>query len=207
MSKVTPPLGAFGAYTLKAPWTTVANISYKCVSLRRVEEIVKSGKDVFETFYAPMGLDLTVANADILQGVVFVGLLGGDGSRIYVPDTYIESYPDQSAVTYDYTVMSVDLGPQPSDMDLTSLIDEFKAIASNHTGIDLENILVHIGRAKSNTMMTQEQYVAASEARQLKIADRVVTNTVMLEKDETIRKQEALIAVLLEQIQTLKTTP
>ena len=123
MARLTPPLGAFGKYVLKTPWTTVANIGYKCVSLRRVEEIVKSGKDIHETFYQPMGLDLALANEDILKGVVFVGLLGTDGSRIYVPDTYIESYPDQTAITYDYTVMSVDLGPQPSDMDLTSLID------------------------------------------------------------------------------------
>lgn len=204
MAKLTPPLGAFGKYELKAPWTTVANIAYKCVSLRRVEEIVKSGKDIYETFYKPMGLESKVADEDILKGVVFVGLLGTDGSRIYVPDTYIDSYPDQSSITYDYTVMSVDLGPQPSDMDLTSLIDEFKFIARDHTGIDVDNIIVHIGRAQSNTMLTQEQHIAANDARMLKISNTPPTVTQLQEKDERIRQQDALIAELLTQIENLK---
>lgn len=204
MARLTPPLGAFGKYTLKAPWTTVDKIAYKCVSLRRVEEIVKSGKDIHDTFYRPMGLDLSVANEDILKGVVFVGLLGTDGSRIYVPDTYIEGYPDQTAITYDYTVMSVDLGPQPSDMDLTALIDEFKFIARDHTGIDVNDIIVHIGRAQSNTMLTQEQYIAAADARELKKSNTPPTLVQMQEKDERIRQQDALITELLTQIENLK---
>lgn len=204
MARVTPPLGAYGKYVLKAPWTTVANIAYKCVSLRRVEEIVKSGKDIYETFYKPMGLDLSTANTDILQGVVFVGLLGQDGSRIYVPDTYIESYPDQTAISYDYTVMSVDLGPQPADMDLTPLIDEFKFIVRDHTGIDPEDVIVHIGRAQSSKMLTQEQHIAADEARRLKIANTVPTTVIMQEKDERIRQQDTLITELLKQIEDLK---
>lgn len=204
MARVTPPLGAYGNYVLKAPWSTVANMPYKCVSLRRVEEIVKSGKDIFATFYEPMKLDLATANVDILQGVVFVGLLGNDGTRIYVPDTYIESYPDQTAVTYDYTVMSVDLGPQPSDMDLTALIDEFKIIANTHTGIDAENIIIHIGRAQSSTMLTQEQHIAATDARLLKIQNTIPTPVLLQQKDERIREQDALIAILLKQIEELK---
>jgi hypothetical protein len=76
MARLTPPLGAFGKYTLKAPWTTVDKIAYKCVSLRRVEEIVKSGKDIHDTFYRPMGLELSVANGDILKrGTLIFGLL------------------------------------------------------------------------------------------------------------------------------------
>ena len=204
MARLTPPLGAFGKYTLKAPWTTVDKIAYKCVSLRRVEEIVKSGKDIHDTFYRPMGLELSVANEDILKGVVFVGLLGTDGSRIYVPDTYIEGYPDQTAITYDYTVMSVDLGPQPSDMDLTALIDEFKFITRDHTGIDVDDIIVHIGRAQSNTMLTQEQYIAAADARELKKKNTVPTSIQLQEKDERIRQQDALITELLTQIENLK---
>lgn len=204
MARVTPPLGAYGQYVLKTPWATVSQIAYKCVSLRRVEEVVKSGKDIYATFYQPMGLDLVTANGDILQGVVFVGLLGNDGSRIYVPDTYIESYPDQTAISYDYTVMSVDLGPQPSDMDLTKLIDEFKGTANSFTGIATEDIIVHIGRARSTVMMTQDQYIAAEDARKLKINNTVATSTLMLEKDERIRQQDQLINTLLEQIDQLK---
>ena len=199
VKRLTPPLGAFGKFVLKAPWTTNSTISYRCVSLRRVEEIVKSGKDVFATFYQPMGLSIAVANDDMAMGVVYVGLLGGDGSRIYVPDSYIESYPDQSAVTYDYTVISVDLGPQPSNIDLAPLMDEIKTISSNFTGISVDNIVLSIGTAASSTLMTQEQHIAAENARMLAIQNNETSTQKIARLEEANRQQNALIEQLLSQ--------
>lgn len=203
MARVTPPIGAIGVYTLKAPWNTVAGMSYRCVSLRRAEELVKSGRDVFKTVYEPMGLTQETADLDAAQGMVLVGLLSTDGVRIYVPDTYIESYPDQSAVIYDYTVMSIDLGPQPSTVDLTMLLDEVKQLSADFTGIDIEDIAVYIGRNQSNTVMTQEQYIAAEDARKLKLQNIKPTSQVIAEKDARIAQQDVLINTLLEQIKTL----
>ena len=197
--RLTPPLGAYGKYELKTPWVINSNISYRCVSLRRVEEIVKSGKNVFTTFYEPMKLTQDVANVDIAAGVVFVGLLGSDGSRIYVPDTYILSYPDQTAVTYDYTVLSVDLGPQPSNIDLAMLMDEIKTIASNFTGVSADNIIVGLGAAASTTMLTNEQHQAAEDARSLAIANTETSTTKIARLTETNLEQDALIQTLLTQ--------
>lgn len=197
--RLTPPLGAFGKYELKVPWVTNNNVSYRCVSLRRVEEIVKSGKNVFTTFYEPMKLSQEVANVDIAAGVVFVGLLGSDGSRIYVPDTYIESYPDQTAVTYDYTVLSIDLGPQPSNIDLAPLMDEIKTMASNFTGVDVDTIIVGLGAAASSTMMTNEQHQASEDARKLAISLNEPSTVKIARLTEANIEQDALIQTLLQQ--------
>lgn len=199
VNRLTPPLGAFGKFVLKTPWSTNSNISYRCVSLRRVEEIVKSGKDVYSTFYQPVGLSQDVANVDIAENVVFVGLLGSDGSRIYVPDTYIESYPDQSAVTYDYTILSVDLGPQPSDIDLAALMDEIKTIAANFTGLKYDDIIVGIGTAASTTVMTTEQHVAAQDARKLAIQYTETSTQKIARLEEANTEQNTLIQTLLSQ--------
>lgn len=199
VQKLTPPLGAFGIYKLKAPWVTTANVNYRCVSLRRVEEVVKSGKNIHDTFYAPVGLSVAVSEADIALGVVFVGLLGTDGSRIYVPDTYIESYPDQSAVTYDYTVISIDLGPQPSNVDLTATLAELKQVAAKFTGISPTLIATGFLKAQSNTVMTQEQYIAADDARKLAIANIVTQEDEIKALQLRVTEQDILIQQLLQQ--------
>lgn len=201
VSRLTPPLGVFGKFTLKAPWDTATNISYRCVSLRRVEEFVKTGKDIFETVYKPAGLTKAQADADIELGVVIVGLLGTNGSRIFVPDTHVLSYPDQSAVTLSYTVLSIDLGPQPSNMDLTVLSEELALKASEISGVALNKIVVNRHRAMSTTMMSQEEFVNAEDARLNSIANVELTKDIISRQNTIIADQDQLIRELMAQIE------
>lgn len=197
--RVTPPLGAYGKYELKSPWPTASNISYRCISIRRVEEFVKSGLDLYQTVYKPMQLSEDVCNADIALGVVIVGLLSSDGVRIFVPDTYILKYPDQSAVTLDYLVLSIDLGPQPSNVELGDLIDELKITASKFSGITTDLIDIGIHSALSTTMMSQDEYVSAEDARLAAIANNETSEQTIARLNNTVAEQQALIQRLLQQ--------
>lgn len=197
--RVTPPLGAYGKYEFKTPWPTANNISYRCISIRRVEEFVKSGQDLFQTVYSPMNLSEDVCNADIALGVVIVGLLSSDGVRIFVPDTYILKYPDQSAVTLDYLVLSVDFGPQPSNIELGDVMDELKLTASKFSGISPDLIDVGIHSALSTTMMTQDEYVSAEDARLAAIANNETKDQVIARLNNTVAEQQRLIEQLLNQ--------
>lgn len=196
-ARLTPPLGAVGQYSLKTPWTTAASMNYRCTALLRVEELVKSGKNIYKTFYEPVGLSEDVCKTDIAAGVVFVSLLGSDGSRIYVPDTYISSYPNQSAVTYSYLVMTIDLGPQPSTVDLTAAMDEVKEVVNKFTGVATTDIAVGLAAAQSNTMMTKEQMIAAEDARRLAIENTIPSEMVIEELQARIAEQDSLIQQLL----------
>lgn len=199
IKRLTPPLGAYGKYELKAPWPTVNNMSYRCVSLRRVEEFVKSGQDLFAIVYDPLKISREVFEADVALGVVIVGLLGTNGERIFVPDTYILKYPDQSAITLDYLVMSVDFGPQPSSVDLSAAMDEIKLVASKYSGIDPELINVEVHTALSTTQMSQEEYINAEDARQAAIANNETSEQIIARMNETIRQQQQVIEQLLQQ--------
>ena len=53
-------------------------------------------------------------------------------------------------------------------------------------------------------MLTQEQHIAANDARMLKKTNTPPTTVQMLEKDERIRQQDVLIAELLTQIENMK---
>ena len=202
-TRLTPPIGAFGRYKLKAPWTVNSNLNYRCVSYRRVEEIVKSGKDVYTVFYEPMGLTKEIAELDISVGVIFIGLLGLDGTRIYVPDTYIESYPDQSSVVYDYTVLAVDLGPQPSDMDLTALSSELKTVASKYTGIAEADIVIQAGSAQSKSVMSVESHITLIDARKAAIATLETSEEKIARLETSLNEERLLNAELLKQLEEL----
>lgn len=205
-ARLTPPIGAFGRYTLKAPWVANTEMNYRCVSHRRIEEIVKSGKDIYTVFYQPMNLTQEIADLDISLGVMFIGLLGLDGTRIYVPDTYITSYPDQSAVVYDYTVVSVDLGPQPSDMPLAALSSELKAVASKYTGIGVEEINIFVGSAQSNKTMSAESHITLMDARNSAISLNVTSEEKIARLEKSLDEERKLNVELLRQLEEL-TTP
>lgn len=207
LKRVTPPVGAYGRYTLKEPWKTNTTISYRCISIRMVEEIVKSGLNVYETFYAPMNLSQDVANADIALGVAFIGLLGTDGSRIYVPDTYIESYPDQTAVVHEYTVLAVDLGPQPSDINLTNAIEEIKNVIEKYTGIDSELVEIYAGNAPSNTSLTAKEHIDLLDARRLAIANNVTSELQIADLTQQLIGQQQMVKLLTEQLEALTKKP
>ena len=53
-------------------------------------------------------------------------------------------------------------------------------------------------------MLTQEQHIAANDARLLKKKNTPPTTVQMQEKDERIRQQDELITELLTQIEALK---
>lgn len=203
MAQIVPMLGAFGLWKLKTPWVTNNNLMYRCIALRRVEDLTKQGINIFKTYYEPMGLTQTEYTADLAVNVTFVSLLGTNGSKIYVPSTYVESIPDQTANVYDYTTVTVDLGPQPNSLDLSPLMDQLRSVSADFTGIDRENIMLSVGRAQSTTVLTQEQHVASEEARLLKVQNVKPSSIVIQELTDKNNAQELLIQQLSAQIHNL----
>ena len=196
LNRVTPPIGVNGKFVLEQPWNAKNDTNYRCIALRRVEELVKQNISLYDSVYAPMGLSQDVCNGDITAGVVIVSLLGSDGSRIYVPDTYIKSFPDQSAVTLDYVVLSVDLGPQPSNLNLDNCMNEIKAVASKFTGIEVNDINVGVGYAQSSNTLTQEETVRLDTIRTNKIKNLKTKDQRITELEKIVQDQNALLTNL-----------
>lgn len=193
VTRKTPPIGAYGAYKLKQPWVTAVGQNYRCTALLRLEHFTKTDRNVFELIYAPMGLSQDVFTADQQADVIIVDLLATNGDRIYVPDTYIDSYPDQSSIVYNYTVLSIDIGPQPSTIDLSTCLSDVKDVVSKYTGIDSKNITTDVHTAISNTSMTQEQYIAARNAQINALATIQTKDQQIAQLQKTIQSQNSVI--------------
>lgn len=171
MAKKTPALHARGVYELKTPWVISQDVIYSCQAIRTFRDIYELGIDVFKTYYEPMGLDSSAFMADTLENANIITLIadnytpseldGGTGI-IYVPDTYILKYPDQTNVPYSHTVLSISFGPLPDSLNLGAVKLQLANVASDTIGV-VPTVNEH--RAASTGVVTPTQYADNETAR------------------------------------------
>ena len=132
-----PPVGTSGIYKLAAPFNTLlqANMSYRCDAIRRIADFLEVGLDPFEEFYEPRGLTKAAYDLDLQNQVCIVSLVSTGGHWVYVPSTYISSYPDINGVPYTVMVLGLDLGAIPNYRDLTGLKQAIANLTRDTIGI------------------------------------------------------------------------
>lgn len=160
---VTPPIGASGIYRLKAPFSSLLrpNVSYRCVSIRRFNDIAEQGVDPYEEYYKPYGLTEQKYIADAQAKEAIVSLVTDADHWVYVPTSYIESYPNQGGFPYQGLVLGVPLGPVPTYMDLTAV---------RLAIIDIVRDMLGIAVNPSYVAVTELEYLNQSDHDRLEAA-------------------------------------
>ena len=168
--KKTPPLGARGRYILSVPWQANPNKLYTCIAVRSFADIYKLGQDVYKVFYFGMG---ATAGA-VIGGLPFnftaesakkpniITLQSDDGEVIYVPDTFIQKFPDQGEVKYSHIVLSLSLGPVPDYANLEEIKQAVAETVAQRFGF---SPTVREHRAPATDNPTAEQHEALEAAR------------------------------------------
>lgn len=153
---LTPPVSASGLFQLAPPFEQelIPGVNYTCIAVRKFADIQKLGIDPYSTYYVPNGLTETIYEEDVVAGECIVTLRSNGGAFLYVPTSYILSYPNQGGIPYTAIVLGVDLGPIPNYVDLTAI----KMAISN---------LVH----DTFGVTPQIQQAAISETKNMSIAD------------------------------------
>jgi hypothetical protein len=136
--RITPPLAARGIYQLRQPWEVSAAKVYTCQAIRSFQDIYELGEDVYRRYYEPKGLSQSVFNADQQAHTAIITLISDDFDIVYVPDTYIVSYPDLGVVNYQRVVLSVDFGVLPDFLDLDYIRQEMETVGSKIIGKEPE---------------------------------------------------------------------
>lgn len=193
MARNTPPMHAKGVYTLLTPWTTVGDALYECIAVRSFEDFLDRGESVYDRFYAPKGIDRATYEADLREGAHIVTLQSDTSAMIFVPDTYIDKYPDYSGVEYKRIVLSVLLGPIPDTLDLTHLKATIGQVASDVTGVVCtvnEHVAPYAG------VVTPEQHELLEVGRQAAVTNRKIDRAVVVEQKDMIDAQALRIKAL-----------
>lgn len=164
MANITPPLLLRGLWTLRTPFTVTANTIYTVEAVRTYDDMLKLNVDILARVYTPVGLDKTVYDSDVLANAKIVSLTAPGQATVYVPSTYIETMPDDTAINYDYVVLSISLGAVPTSLvdQMQQTMDEVKATVSDLIGV-VPNVNVSI--APSAGTVTAEQHRVNEENR------------------------------------------
>lgn len=166
---LVPPVGTEGIYRLRAPFGALMrqNTSYRCDAVRRFSELFEQGSEPFEEYYRPHGLSQATYESDVSAGAYIVALVSNSGHWVYVPSTYIESYPNQGGIPYRGLVLSIPLGPVPMSMDTASVRASLQNLVRDTLGIQ-----------------AQAQVVAVTEQQNLALADH---NALQANREHNIR--------------------
>lgn len=191
---MTPSLYAKGKYVLTSPFVADPNKTYVCMAIRSFEDIYEQGEDVFTKYYVPIGLDAVAFENDRAIKANIITLMSETAPVIYVPDTYIESYPNMSNILYSHMVLSVSLGALPDTINLDMLKQQIQNVVSEVTGVDNSVVTEH--KIPSTNFVTPEQHVINEAARQAAITLRVSDYAKYREALVTIQSQNQRIAAL-----------
>ena len=135
---VVPSVGSTGSYALKAPFdkSILATRSYTCIAVRRLDEIIAAGDDPYSKYYfQPYQLTLEEYKRDLATGVSIVTLRAEGGSNVYVPSSYVESFPIAGGVAYRNMGLLVDLKAISDQLDLAPLKKKISDLVTSIIGV------------------------------------------------------------------------
>lgn len=190
---VIPPLLLSGIFTLRAPFTVVANTKYTVEAVRTYDEMIRLNVDIVAQVYTPVGLTKTSYDEDVLALAKLVSLTAPGLPTVYVPTTYIDKLPDDTAVSYDYVVLSISMGAVPSTLvdQLQQTTDEIQGVVSDLTGV-VPTIEVNI--APSAGTVTAEQHRLNEQNRLSAIKRRNTEHAELIAANATIEQLRLIIA-------------
>ncbi|MNP89206.1 hypothetical protein D3C85_16100 [compost metagenome] len=191
MSRLTPPMGISGAFILRAPFSADANKRYTVVALRTFDELVARKQDPMRLVYEPVGLTATAYSEDQVEGALIVCLRDTSGSMMYVPDTYIDSYPQMGSVKHSRLVLGVSLGMFPDSRDLTDIKQAVIESVASKIGVVPE---VFVSRASTSDYVDEQQYAQITQARNNAITNRETATATIIRLTDTIAAQEVTLA-------------
>lgn len=195
-NNLIPALGQRGRYNLNDPFgaAMAPNELYTLTASRLFEEIEGRGDDVYELFYKPYLISEQQVAIDRQNNVAILTLANPKYPPLYVPSSYVKSYPDLNTRPYSQFVLTLSLGPLPDDIILEPAMGAIANAASDFLGVTPQ---VHIGSMPLSDAITPEQHENREATRQAAINNRTTDYA-------RVRELNAQVASLNQQVKMLE---
>jgi hypothetical protein len=193
MANITPPPRLRGIWQLNAPFAVVPDTIYMAEAVRTIDEMLGLNVNILERVYTPVGLTKVEYESDVLNNAMIITLTAPGQKTVYVPSTYIASMPDDTAIAYDYVVLSIPLGAVPSSLvnSLQQTMDEVKSTVSDLIGIEPT---VSINVAPSVGTVTAEQHRVNEQNRLNAIKRRTTEHAQLIASEAENERLRTIIA-------------
>lgn len=212
MSNMIPGMYAEGSFTAKPPFDKVVNPNtyFTVEALRTVDELRAADVNLYTTVFSPVGI-LEEDGEDILNaldnnaGVVIV-LTAAGIPPVYLPSSYLLSFPAVDGVKYERMALIVDLGAVPPKLKevLAETQKEIQDLVLNRVGVDNT---VNIGVVPTTSYVKAGQANIFETTRLNRIKDSKTNVLIIKELETKNAKQEEYIKVLEAKILELSNKP
>lgn len=200
-TNVIPSLYASGSYEANNPFNAVVipGKYYRVEALRTVNEMQGANFNLYAAMFKPVGIaedsyqsildDIVSKNGAILT------LIGLDGGRVYVPTTYLKSFPLIDGVSYERLCAVFDFGAVPPSLKglIADVFTHCENYIEAHAGV---KVTVQLGTMPTIGYVSKEQADVFETTRQNKIKDTVNDAITVANQEKTIQSQAAYIAQL-----------
>lgn len=191
--KRTPPMAVKGRFTVAAPFVIQPNNVYEVIALRYFEDVVADGEDVFKSFYEPVNLTQAIYKEDLALKAYIVTLRDPHGNFVFIPDTYITSFPNITDYEYHHFVASVSLGALPNYVDFTFMKQEIEGVVNKILGIT-PTVLINSAPKQGVVTPAQHEVAEANRAAAITMNESVYARVI---------RQQAIIDSQTETISAL----
>lgn len=197
MTNLIPSIGAKGIYRLLPPYDTlVKDIAYTCVAVRRLQDFVTIGRDPKGLYYDPHGIDESIWLRDSSNPeVCIVSLVSDSGQWIYVPSTYILSFPNLNGIPYTVRVLGISLGAIPDSLDLSNLYTNMTNLIRDTIGVESEVRSVVISDTKlipkvdhDALEVARADLIQGSQTERAKVLDLERQNSVLRDTNQALEQ-------------------
>lgn len=200
MARNTPPMNISGPFLLRTPFVADSTKSYTVTAHRSFSELLARSQDPMALIYTPVGLTVSAYSEDQLDGALVIALRDSSGNVMYVPDTYIESFPEMGSVAYSRLIGVVDLGMWANYRDMDDIQATIADACKANLGVD---VTITLARGATSNSMTEQQHIQLTASREAAKTNKESTHAVIVRltdditaKDATIAEQAALIEAL-----------
>jgi hypothetical protein len=163
---LTPPINTEGVFKINNPFSLPQDVMFNVDEHRNFAALQRANIDPFTKYYQPVG----VSNSDYLEdaaaGASIVTFKSADGQVVYIPDTYIETYPGAAGVAYVRNVLVWDLGPVPDYVDVSTLNADAKAVLEKGLGVTVTGLITTLA---FEGVISDEDHVRMEAERKAKI--------------------------------------
>ena len=171
---ILAPLGTSGLWSLSAPFNVMlkAGTPYTVIGIRNIAEIIAAGDDPETDYYTSNNLTTAVYLNDLNNNVSILSLQNGAGDLVYVPNSFVNNYPDLGGVPYRVLALTINLGAIPDAMSLSNLISKVQDDVLELVGI---NAIAKVA-ALSPVTLLNSGYAASIEAARVAKVGTVITD-------------------------------
>lgn len=199
---LTPPINTKGRYTVFEPYSVELNKVYRCTAIRTFDVLISKGIDVYAEYYAPKALDVEVYEEDYDVSASIVTLVSSEGEYLYIPNTFIESYPGMNGLDYNRKLLVIDMGLLPSTLDFSNLIPDVEDVITKVAGVSGTGEYVEVPHIHS---ITQDEHVQLEATRTSAIRSHQPLQERLSELEAINSEQATLIEELTQALADAQT--